>query len=203
MIKRGILGILVLIGVGLMGMSNGFGWDPLGSPSDETSIYNFKVKTIDGKEVELAEFKGKTILIVNVASKCGYTRQYADMQAAFEKYKDRGFVILGFPCNQFGGQEPGTEAEIMEFCQANYGVKFPMFAKLDVKGNTADPLFKYLSGLPVDPKGSGDISWNFEKFLINTEGKVIGRYKSAVSPTGKEMEQILEGLLPKSTRTDG
>lgn len=165
---------------------------------DEKSVYDFKVKTIDGKETTLAEFKGKTILVVNVASRCGYTRQYADMQKAYEKYKDRGLVILGFPCNQFGGQEPGTEAEILEFCQTNYGVKFPMFAKIDVKGDAADPLFKYLTSLETQPKAAGDISWNFEKFLINPEGQVVGRYKSGVSPTSSEMVEILEKMLPKS-----
>jgi glutathione peroxidase len=173
------------------------------STKDEKSIYDFKVKTITGEEVSLEDYKGKTILIVNVASKCGYTRQYADMQAAFEKYKDRDFVVLGFPCNQFGGQEPGSEEEIIKFCKDNYGVSFPMFAKLDVKGDGADPLFKYLSGLETAPKAAGDISWNFEKFLINAEGKVIGRYKSAVSPTGKEMEDLLENLLPKTGKKVG
>jgi len=170
---------------------------------DEKSIYDFKVKNIKGEDVSLADYKGKTVLIVNVASKCGYTRQYAEMQAAYEKYKDRGFVILGFPCNQFGGQEPGSEQEILQFCQANYGVEFPMFSKLDVKGGSADPLFKYLSALETEPKGAGDISWNFEKFLIDGEGKVIGRYKSAVSPTGKEMVDLLEKLLPAATTTKG
>ena len=165
---------------------------------DEKSVYDFKVKTIDGKETTLAEFKGKTILVVNVASRCGYTRQYADMQKAYEKYKDRGLVILGFPCNQFGGQEPGTEAEILEFCQTNYGVKFPMFAKIDVKGDAADPLFKYLTSLETQPKAAGDISWNFEKFLINPEGQVVGRYKSGVSPTSSEMVEVLEKMLPKT-----
>jgi glutathione peroxidase len=203
MLSRRLFTTLVLLGVGLMSAVDGLCHEPTGSTSDEKSIYDFKVKTIDGKEVDLSEYKGKTILIVNVASKCGYTRQYSDMQTAFEKYKDRGLVILGFPCNQFGGQEPGSEAEIMEFCKTNYGVTFPMFAKLDVKGEGADPLFKYLSGLKVEPKGAGDISWNFEKFLISSEGKVIGRYKSAVSPTGKDMVQILEDLLPKSTGAKG
>lgn len=189
--------------VGLIGLAMSMGVAMAEETRDEKSIYDFKVKTIKGEEVSLADYKGKTVLIVNVASKCGYTRQYAEMQAAYEKYKDRGFVILGFPCNQFGGQEPGTEQEIMEFCQANYGVQFPMFSKLDVKGAGADPLFKYLSALETEPKGAGDISWNFEKFLIDGEGKVIGRYKSAVSPTGKEMVELLEKLLPAATASKG
>lgn len=184
--------------VGAIGAQSGWTQDSDGSETDEKSIYDFKVKTIMGEEVSLEEYKGKTVLIVNVASRCGYTRQYADMQAAYEKYKDRDFVVLGFPCNQFGGQEPGTEAEIMQFCKDKYDVSFPMFAKLDVKGAGADPLFKYLSALDTTPKAAGDISWNFEKFLINAEGKVVGRYKSAVSPTGKEIQEQLEGLLPQT-----
>lgn len=189
--------------IGAIGVQSGWAQDSDDSEKDEKSIYDFKVKTITGEEVSLEEYKGKTILIVNVASKCGYTRQYTEMQAAYEKYKDRDFVILGFPCNQFGGQEPGTETEIMAFCKDTYGVSFPMFAKLEVKGDGADPLFKYLSGLETTPKAAGDISWNFEKFLINAEGKVVGRYKSAVSPTGKEMQEQLEGLLPKTGKKEG
>lgn len=189
--------------VGAVGAQSSCAQDESDSAKDEKSIYDFKVKTITGEEVSLEDYKGKTILIVNVASKCGYTRQYSEMQAAYEKYKDRDFVVLGFPCNQFGGQEPGTEAEIMQFCKDNYGVSFPMFAKLDVKGAEADPLFKYLSGLETTPKAAGDISWNFEKFLINAEGEVVGRYKSAVSPTGKEMQEQLESLLPKTGKKEG
>ena len=200
--KLGVIGLLLLLMTGVVGMSNSFGSNH-GDSSDEKSIYDFKVKTITGEEVSLEEYKGKTILIVNVASKCGYTRQYAEMQAAFEKYKDRDFVVLGFPCNQFGGQEPGSEAEIIKFCQDNYGVKFPMFAKLDVKGAGADPLFQYLTKLETAPKEAGDISWNFEKFLIDADGKVVGRYKSAVSPTGKEMEELLEKMLPKTGKKVG
>jgi len=181
---------------GKSGLSVGASSTP--SDDDPKSIYDFKVKSIDGQEVELSKFKGKTILVVNVASRCGYTRQYADMQAAYEKFKDRGFVILGFPCNQFGGQEPGTEEEILEFCSTNYGVEFPMFSKIEVKGEGADPLYKYLTKLATKPKEAGEISWNFEKFLINAEGEVVGRYRSAVSPTSDEMVALLEEMLPPS-----
>lgn len=200
--KLAVLTLAMVLLMGMVAMSTGHGSEN-NEAADEKSIYDFKVKTITGEEVSLADYKGKTILIVNVASKCGYTRQYAEMQAAFEKYKDRDFVVLGFPCNQFGGQEPGTEAEIVKFCQDNYGVKFPMFAKLDVKGEGADPLFKFLTKLETSPKEAGDISWNFEKFLIDAEGNVVGRYKSAVSPTGKEMQELLENRLPKSKKTEG
>lgn len=200
--KLALLTLAMVLLMGMVAMPTGHGSEN-NEAADEKSIYDFKVKTITGEEVSLADYKGKTILIVNVASKCGYTRQYAEMQAAFEKYKDRDFVVLGFPCNQFGGQEPGTEAEIVKFCQDNYGVSFPMFSKLDVKGDNADPLFKFLTKLETSPKEAGDISWNFEKFLIDAEGNVIGRYKSAVSPTGKEMQEILESRLPKSGKSQG
>jgi len=200
--KLGVLTLVALLLSGMVSMAGSF-CSAQDEASEEKSIYDFKVKTITGEEVSLEQYKGKTILLVNVASKCGYTRQYAEMQAAFEKYKDRDFVVLGFPCNQFGGQEPGSEEEIIKFCTDNYGVSFPMFAKLDVKGEGADPLFKYLSGLETAPKGAGDISWNFEKFLISADGKVLGRYKSAVSPTGKEMEDLLEKQLPKTGKKVG
>ncbi len=166
----------------------------------EKSVYDFKVKNIEGEEVSLSKYKGKTILIVNVASKCGYTRQYADMQTVYEKYKGRGLVILGFPCNQFGGQEPGTEAEILEFCKSTYEVEFPMFAKVEVNGDNSAPLFKYLTNLETKPKEAGKVSWNFEKFLIDGQGKVVGRYKSGVSPTDKNMVAVLEKLLPEQAK---
>lgn len=163
------------------------------------SIYDFEVKTIKGEKVDLSKYKGKTVLLVNVASKCGYTKQYADMQKVYDKYKDQGFVILGFPCNQFGGQEPGTESEILEFCQENYGVTFPMFSKVEVNGEGKAPLYKYLTALETAPKAAGDISWNFEKFLIGPDGKVVGRYSSKVTPGSKEMTEKIEALLPEST----
>lgn len=164
------------------------------------SLYDFKVKSIEGEEVDLSKYKGKTVLLVNVASKCGYTRQYADMQKIYSKYKDRDFVILGFPCNQFGGQEPGSESEIKEFCTKEFGVTFPMFAKIDVKGSDQAPLYRYLTELETEPKGAGTISWNFEKFLIGPDGKVIGRYASKVNPSSPEMMKTIEGLLPESEK---
>lgn len=164
----------------------------------EKSLYDFKVKDIEGEEVSLDKYKGKTVLIVNVASKCGYTKQYADMQKAYEKFKGRDFVILGFPCNQFGGQEPGTEKEIKEFCESKYGVEFPMFSKIEVKGDGSNPLYKYLTQLKTEPVGAGDVAWNFEKFLINSEGKVVGRYKSNVSPTSEAMVKLLDEMLPEA-----
>lgn len=161
------------------------------------SVYDFKMKSIDGEEVDLAKYKGKTLLVVNVASRCGYTKQYKDMQAIYEKYKDRGLVILGVPCNQFGSQEPGSESEIKEFCTANYGVTFPMFAKVDVNGEDQAPLYRYLTQLKTKPKTDGAVSWNFEKFLIGPDGKVIGRYASKVNPSGEQMKKLIEANLPK------
>jgi glutathione peroxidase len=137
---------------------------------------NFKVKDIDGKEVNLADYKGKVLLVVNVASKCGNTPQYEGLEKTYDKLKDKGFVILGFPANNFGGQEPGTDEQIKEFCSLTYQVKFPMFSKISVKGNDQHPLYKYLTSLDTKPVAKGDISWNFEKFLIGRDGKVIARF---------------------------
>ena len=146
------------------------------------SIYDIKLKDIDGKDVALSDYKGKVLLIVNVASKCGYTKQYAGLEALYQKYKDKGVVVLGFPCNQFGGQEPGTESEIAEFCAATYNVKFPMFSKVEVNGPGAAPLYKHLTALDTQPKGKGDIKWNFEKFVIGKSGEVVARFAPQTEP---------------------
>lgn len=157
------------------------------------SIYSFKVSTIDGQQTTLAQYKGKTILIVNVASKCGLTKQYEGLEALYKKYKDRGLVILGFPCNQFMGQEPGTEAEIAEFCSVNYGVTFPLFSKIEVNGENTHPLYQYLKK-ELPGKGSKpDIEWNFAKFLIDKDGKPVYRYHPKVKPA--ELEGDIENLL--------
>jgi len=156
---------------------------------------NFKVKDIDGKDVDLNAYKGKVVMIINVASKCGYTPQYKGLEALYEKYKDKGFVILGFPANNFKSQEPGTNAEIKEFCTSKFAVTFPLFSKISVKGDDQAPLYKYLTALDVKPKGKGDVSWNFEKFLVDKDGKVIGRYKSAVTPEDKDLLATIEAAL--------
>ncbi len=144
-------------------------------------IYQFSAKTIDGKEKSLSEYKGKLVLVVNVASKCGFTPQYKGLEAIYEKYSSKGFVVLGFPCNQFGSQEPGSSEEIKTFCEANYGVSFPLFEKIDVNGDNAHPLYKYLTnnapGFITDA-----IKWNFTKFLVGKDGKVIKRYGPQASP---------------------
>lgn len=157
------------------------------------TIYDFNALTIDGKEISLSEFKGKVVLIVNVASKCGFTKQYKGLQELYSKYKDKGFVILGFPCNQFMSQEPGNEKEIMEFCQVNYGVTFPMFSKIDVNGDNAHPLYKFLvskqGGLITDA-----IKWNFTKFLIDKNGVPVDRYAPSTDPMSiaDDIEKLLK-----------
>ncbi|WP_318484764.1 glutathione peroxidase [Photobacterium leiognathi] len=148
-----------------------------------TKIYDFEVKNITGDMLSLEKYQGKVLLIVNTASECGFTPQYETLQALFDKYKDQGLVILGFPCNQFGGQEPGTEAEIAQSCLVNYGVTFPMFSKVDVKGAQADPLFTYLVKALPGVLGA-NIKWNFTKFLIAPDGTPVKRY----APTTKPMD---------------
>jgi glutathione peroxidase len=159
------------------------------------SVYDFKVKTIDGKEASLAAYKGKALLIVNTASRCGYTPQYAGLEALYEKYKDKGLVVLAFPSNDFGGQEPGTNAEIKTFCELKYKTTFPLFEKIDVKGDTAAPLYKYLTGLPG--KQGGPITWNFNKFLVAPDGTVVEHFDSKVDPSSTALTQKVEQALPK------
>ncbi len=146
------------------------------------SIYDFSVNDIHGKEQKLDEYKDKVLLIVNVASKCGFTPQYNGLEALYEKLHGRGFEILGFPSNQFGAQEPGNEAEIAQFCQLNYGVKFPLFSKIDVNGSDAAPLYQYLKKAKPGLLGSEAIKWNFTKFLVDRTGKVVERYAPNVEP---------------------
>ena len=147
-----------------------------------STIYDFSAKTIDGEEQSLAAYRGKTALIVNVASKCGFTPQYTGLEALYRKYHDQGLVVLGFPCDQFGHQEPGDEAEIRNFCSLNYDVSFPMFAKIDVNGADAHPLYKYLKHEAKGLLGSESIKWNFTKFLVDKDGKVVRRYAPTDTP---------------------
>ncbi|MEP1152710.1 MAG: glutathione peroxidase [Balneola sp.] len=160
------------------------------------SIYEFKAENIDGKVVSLESYKGKTVLIVNVASKCGYTPQYEGLQALYESYKDEDFVILGFPANNFKGQEPGTDEEIKQFCTLEYGVEFPMFSKVSVKGDDQAELFTYLTSLE-NPDFKGDIKWNFEKFLVSKEGKLLRRFRSNVKPQSEELVSAIKSDLKK------
>ncbi|CAA6823542.1 MAG: Glutathione peroxidase family protein [uncultured Sulfurovum sp.] len=157
------------------------------------TIYDINVKTIDGKETTLEVYKGKVMLIVNVASECGFTSQYDGLEALYKKYKEQGLVVLGFPCNQFGSQEPGTEAEIQNFCRVNFGVTFPMFSKLNVNGDDTHPLYVYLKSEKSGILTSESIKWNFTKFLVNKRGKVVDRFGSFTKP--KELEKEIEALL--------
>jgi len=157
--------------------------------SAPSTIYTFKVQNIDGKSLDLKKYKGKKILIVNTASKCGYTKQYADLQKLANAYKGK-LVVIGFPANNFGGQEPGENLNIKEFCQKNFGVTFPLAEKISVKGENIDPLFNYLT-TASNPDFTGEIKWNFEKFLINEKGELIHRFRSAVTPMSPEITKYL------------
>ena len=158
------------------------------------SIHEFKMKDIEGKEVDLSEYKGKVLLIVNVASKCGKTPQYEPLQAMYEKYGEKGLVIIGVPCNQFGGQEPGTEKDIQKFCTDKYKVTFPMMSKVDVNGEKEAPLYEFLK---AHAESKDDVKWNFEKFVVNKEGKVVSRFKHPVEPDADEVVSVIESELKK------
>lgn len=145
-------------------------------------LYDFDIRTIDGATQKLGDYAGKALLIVNVASRCGFTPQYEGLEALYRKYRDKGLVVLGFPCNQFGAQEPGDEAEIKTFCSANYDVTFPLFAKIDVNGDAAHPLFRYLKQEAPGALGTQAIKWNFTKFLVDRDGNVVKRYGSVDTP---------------------
>src|SRR5450432_1957607 len=157
------------------------------------SIYEIPVKDITGKDTSLNAYKGKVMLVVNVASKCGFTPQYKALEAVYEKYKDKGFVILGFPCNQFKNQEPGTDEEIQQFCTSKFGVTFPLFDKIDVNGPNRHPLYVALAG--AGSPFPGDIKWNFNKFLIGRDGKILQRFESKATPDSPEVVQAIEAAL--------
>jgi glutathione peroxidase len=160
------------------------------------TVHDFKVKNIKGEDIDLSSYKGKVLLIVNVASKCGATPQYDPLQALHAKYAEKGLVVLGFPANNFGAQEPGTDAEIADFCTSNYSVEFPMFSKVSVKGDDKAPLFTYLTSAE-NPDKQGDIGWNFEKFLIGKDGKLIRRFATRVQPDDATVVAAIEEALAK------
>ena len=159
----------------------------------EKSVHDFTLNSIDGQATSLASYKGKVVLLVNVASRCGYTPQYSALQAVYEKYKDRGLVIVGIPANNFGAQEPGTNEEIKTFCKTKYSVSFPMMAKVSVKGDDITPLYQFLTDKKA-PTG-GEIKWNFTKFLVGPDGKVIGRFEPQVTPDSPELNAAIEKAL--------
>jgi glutathione peroxidase len=165
-----------------------------GSGLAANGIYGFTLNSIDGKPAPLADYKGKVVLVVNVASQCGYTPQYSALEATYEKYKGQGLVILGFPANNFGSQEPGTNEEIKTFCSRKYSVTFPMYAKISVKGADQTPLYAYLTK-DTAPNLRGDIKWNFTKFLVDRDGKVVQRFEPAVTPDSKEVTAAIEDQL--------
>src|ERR1700693_1112456 len=160
-----------------------------------SSVHEFTMKSLDGKQVPLASFKGKVMLVVNVASQCGYTYQYEGLQALYAKYKDRGLVLTGFPANNFGGQEPGSDAEIGAFCKSKFGVTFPMFSKISVKGADKAPLYQFLTDTKANPKTGGEIPWNFTKYLVDPNGKGLARFDAPVEPESKELTSAIEAAL--------
>jgi glutathione peroxidase len=161
------------------------------------SIYDFTMKSIDGQPVSLKTYSGKVVLLVNVASKCGFTPQYAGLEALYEKYKDRGLVIVGVPANNFGSQEPGTNEEIKKFCSNKYNVTFPMMAKVSVLGDDKTPLYQYLTDKSQDPQFGGDIKWNFTKFLFDRKGNLVARFEPNVTPDSAEVQTAVESALGK------
>jgi glutathione peroxidase len=161
----------------------------------QAMIYNFALKNIDGKEVSLSQYRGKALLVVNVASQCGYTPQYEGLQKVYAKYKDRGLVVLGFPANNFGAQEPGTDQEIKTFCSTRFNVTFPMFSKISVKGPDKHPLYQYLTDATTDPKFAGEIKWNFNKFLIDKQGNIAARFDSKDAPESETVVAAIEKAL--------
>ena len=159
------------------------------------SVHDFTVKTIRGDVSKLGDYKGKVLLIVNVASECGYTPQYDGLEKLYEQYKDKGFAVLGFPANDFGAQEPGSNEQIEAFCTSKFGVKFPMFAKVSVKGEGMDPLFDYLQSKETNPQFGGPIKWNFNKFLIGKNGEVIGRFEHKIDPQSAELKAAIDTAI--------
>ncbi len=168
----------------------------LNSLVNAADLASIPLKDIDGKETSLKAYSGKVLLVVNVASKCGYTPQYAGLEKLYRKYKDKGLVVVGFPSNDFGSQEPGTDAEIKEFCSSKYDVSFPMFSKVHVKGTEQHPLYAALTG--PESSAPGPVKWNFGKFLVGRDGKLIARYDSKTTPEDADLEKAIEAALAKS-----
>jgi len=184
--------LLVLLALATAGMPQRTG---LAGGTRPRSVLDFTMKNIDGKDVPLTEYRGKVLLIVNVASECGYTPQYKELEALYRKYKNRGLAILAFPANNFGGQEPGTDAEIKNFCRTTYNVSFDLFSKISVKGNDQHPLYAFITSPETNPTFSGDVKWNFQKYLVNKSGTIIGKFLSATGPLSKELVFAIDSAL--------
>lgn len=190
--------ILIFGAVALGAAAYKFGFIMNATPTEppaEKGVYEFTMKDIDGGAVKLDAYKGKVVMIVNVASKCGYTSQYEGLEAIYKKYKDQGFVVLGFPANNFMGQEPGTEKEINDFCSTTYGVTFPMFSKISVTGADQHPLYTFLTNKKSNPEFGGDISWNFNKFMVDRSGQVVSRFGSQDKPESEVVTAAIEKFL--------
>jgi glutathione peroxidase len=164
------------------------------------NVFDYTLNTIDGQPAPLSAYKGKVVMLVNVASRCGFTPQYTALESTYEKYKDRGFVIIGIPANNFGAQEPGTNQEIKTFCQSKYNVTFPMMSKVSVKGDDKTPLYQYLTDKSANPKTGGDIQWNFTKFLVGPDGQIIARFEPKVTPDSPEVTGAIEQALDSLKR---
>lgn len=190
--------IIVLAGIAVAAAAYKFGFilNPTPTtPPPQKSIYEFTMKDIDGNDVSLDTYRGKVVMIVNVASKCGYTSQYEGLEAIYDKFKDRGFVVLGFPANNFLGQEPGTEEDIKEFCRLTYGVSFPMFSKISVTGSDQHPLFTLLTSKQSNPGHGGDITWNFNKFLLDKNGNIVARFATKELPESEAVTSAIQKHL--------
>jgi glutathione peroxidase len=189
---------LLLAGaVGLLTVSWTVADDKPETKKEAGAVLKFKMDSLDGKPVDLTKYKGKVVLVVNVASKCGYTPQYKGLEGLHEAYVKEGLVVLGFPCNQFGKQEPGSSEEIAEFCEKNYGVKFDMFSKVDVNGEKQCDLYKFLTSKESNPQFAGAIKWNFEKFLISRDGNVVARFESKIDPQSDKLQDAIKAELAK------
>lgn len=189
-----IVGVFAVLGLNLMSETT------TKTKTSTNTIHKFSAENIDGVDTSLEKFKGDVVMIVNTASKCGYTPQYKGLQAIYEKYKDKGFKVIGFPTNDFGGQEPGSNEEIKEFCTLKYAVSFPMFAKITVKGEKMHPLYKFLTDKEIHPDTGGEITWNFNKFLANGEGEIVARFSSKDDPESKEVTDEIEKYLKENTK---
>jgi glutathione peroxidase len=184
----GLMSLIVIAGVAIAQTKTG---------GKVPEVLNFTMNSLGGQPVNLSKYQGRVVLMVNTASECGYTYQYEGLQALHKKYAAQGLSVLGFPSNDFGQQEPGSNAEIQQFCKANYGVEFDMFSKIDVLGDSKAPLYRFLTSKSTNPQWAGDVSWNFEKFLIDREGRIVGRFLSAVEPMSAEVTGAVESALAK------